>query len=310
MFLLAQLRMDALLNPDLLKFSEVRNALDNLPGGLNNSYGNAMDRIAGHGKYPLRLVAYAQRPLNIYEVEHAPTLTADSDEILDDEYIPARTLISRWSGLVTLNETDQVVFARYTKVGFFAERSNHLLGSAHKYMAETCLNYLSLREFPQGPVHGPEEAAEFDARTQPYPFIEHASIVWGVPAQSSRDTEIPDIANDFIRDDTRHGASVQALWFSADEITADWRSRSGGSPLHLAMYFKYHMTSNRLLYDGTNDIRDAFGITPLMWAAQTSHFAMTETILDAKVPLNAIDDGGANSSTQLSFTTTRTLLYF
>ena len=288
--------MDALSNPDLLKFSEVRNALHKLPEGLNDSYDNAMERTAEHGRHLLRLVAYAQRPLSISEVEHALALTPHSDEILDDEIIPARTLISRCAGLVTLDENDEVVFSHYTVVGYFAERSNHLFGNGHKYMAEICLSYLSLRELQQGPVHGPEEAAKFDARIQAYPFFEYASVFWGVHAQSSKDTEVLDIAYDFIKDDKRRSASVQALWFSADEITADWRSRNGGSPLHLAMYFKYHMLANRLLDDGTNaDIRDAFGITPLMWAAQTGHLGMTKTILDAQVPLNAINDEGANA---------------
>ena len=76
------------------------------------------------------------------------------------------------------------------------------------------------------------------------------------------------MAYDFIKDDTRRGTSIRALWFSADETTVDLRSRSGGSPFHLAMYFKYHMNANRLLDNGTNaDIRDTFGITPLIWAA-------------------------------------------
>ena len=288
--------MDALLSPDLLKFSEVRHALDNLPEGLNDSYDNAMRRTGAHGRYLLRLVSYAQRPLNMHEVEHALALTRDSDEILEDEIIPARTLISRCAGLVTLDENDEIVFSHYTIVGYFAERSSHLFGNGHKYMAETCLSYLGLREFRQGPVHGPEEAAEFDGRTHEYPFFEYASIFWGQHAQLSEDTEVLAAAHDFIRDDLRREASVQALWFSADEVTADWRSRSGGSPLHLAMLFRYHMLAKRLIDEGTNaDIRDPFGITPLMWAAQTGHIGMTETILDAKVPLGATNDEGENA---------------
>ena len=295
-FLLAQLHMDALTNPNLLKFSEVRNALDNLPEGLNDSYDSAMERIEQHGRHLLRLVAYAQRALKIHEVEHALALTPDSDEILEDEIIPARTLISRCAGLVTLDENDEIVFSHYTIVGYFAERSNDLFGHGHKYMAEVCLNYLKLREFQQGPVHGLEQAAEFDARIQAYPFFEYASIFWGVHAQSSKDMEVLNIAYDFIMDDILRDASVQALWFSADETTAGWRSRSGGSPLHLAMFFRYHLLANRLLDDGTNaDIRDAFGITPLMWAAQTGHCEMTETIIDAQVPLNATNNAGANA---------------
>lgn len=288
--------MDALSNPNLLKFSEVRYALDHLPAGLNDSYDSAMMRTTEHGKHLLRLVSYAQRPLSMHEVEHALALTPDSDEILDDEIIPARTLISRCAGLVTLDENDEVVFSHYTIVGYFAERSNEIFGNGHKYMAETCLSYLSLREFQRGPVQEPEEAGKFEARVQAYPYFEYASIFWGVHAQSSKDYDVLDIAYDFIGDHPCCGASVQALQFSADEISVSWRSRSGGSPLHLAMHYKYHMLAARLLRDGANaDIRDAFGITPLMWAAQAGYVGMTETILATNVPLNAINDKGSNA---------------
>lgn len=288
--------MDALSNPDLLKFSEVREALDNLPVRLNDSYDNAMKRIQRHGRTLLRLVAYAQRPLNVYEVEHALALTSESDEILDDEIIPAGTLISRCAGLVTLNENEEVVFAHYTIVGYFAEHSSKLFGNGHKYMAETTLSYLRLAEFQQGPVHGIEEASEFDARIRTYPFFDYASIFWGIHAQASRDNEVLNIAYAFIKDQQRCSASVQALWFSTDEVTAAWRSRSGGSPLHLAMFFKYQMLASRLLDDGTSaDIQDAFRMTPLMWAAQAGNLEMMRTILHTNVPLNVFNDEGQNA---------------
>ncbi|KAL8831428.1 MAG: hypothetical protein Q9191_000872 [Dirinaria sp. TL-2023a] len=288
--------MDALANPDLLKFSEVRSALDSLPVGLDDSYDNAMSRIQGHGRSLLRLVAYAQRPLKIREVEHALALTPDADEILDDEIIPTGTLISRCAGLVNLDENGEIVFSHYTIVGYFAQRSGDLFGDGHKYMAEISLAYLQLSEFQQGPVHGAEEAAEFEARIRAFPFYDYASIFWGVHAQASRDTEVLDISYAFIKKDQCCSASIQALWFSNDEATASWRSRSGGSPLHLAMFFNYERLANRLLYDGINaDIQDAFGMTPLMWAAQSGNVDMMTIILQMKAPLNVFNDDGQNA---------------
>ena len=78
----------------------------------------------------------------IYRVEHAPALTAASDETLDDEIIFARTLISRCARLVTFNESGQLVFSHYTIFGYFVARSNHLFGNGHRYMAETCVPQL------------------------------------------------------------------------------------------------------------------------------------------------------------------------
>lgn len=288
--------MDALANPDLLKFSEVRTALDNLPVGLDDSYDNAMSRVQGHGRSLLRLVAYAQRPLNVREVEHALALIPNADEILDDEIIPTGTLISRCAGLVNLDENGEIVFSHYTIVGYFAQRSGDFFGNGHKYMAGISLAYLQLSEFQQGPVHGAEEAHEFEVLIRAFPFYDYASIFWGVHAQFSRDTEVMDISYAFIKNSQCCGASIQALWFSNDEATASWRSRSGGSPLHLAMYFNFQGLANRLLYDGINaDIQDAFGMTPLMWAAQSGNVDITTSILQRKAPINVFNNNGQNA---------------
>lgn len=288
--------MDALSSPDLLKFSEVRKALDNLPQGLNDSYDNAMKRIQAHGRSLLRLVTYAERPLSVHEVEHALALTPDFDEISNDEIIPAGTLISRCAGLVNLDENNEIVFSHYTIVGYFAEQSDYLFGNGHKYMAEMSLSYLNLGEFQRGPVHGIDEASDFDARIRAYPFFDYASVFWGLHAQASKDPAVLDMAYAFVEDDKRRSASVQALWFSTDETSAYWRNRNGGSPLQIAMHFKYQALAYRLLDDGTNaDIQDAFGMTPLMWAAQAGNFDMINTIVGTTVPLNTFNDEGQNA---------------
>ncbi|KAF7509316.1 hypothetical protein GJ744_008210 [Endocarpon pusillum] len=296
MFLLAQLHMDAMSNPDLLKFSEVRNALDHLPTGLYDSYDKAMDRIQKHGKSLLRLVAYARRPLTTQEVEHALGVSSERDELLDDEIIPATTLISRCAGLVALDENNEVVFSHYTIFGYFDKRGDDLFGNGNKYMAETCLNYLDLKEFHQGPVLGQEEGARFDDRLKAYPFLDYASIFWAIHAKASKDDDILELAHKFIKNDERRNASTQALWFSSDETTANWRSRRGESPLHLAMYFRYNKLANRLLEAATDaNILDSFGMTPLMWAAQAGDVEMTTKILQMQVPLNLMNSEGENA---------------
>ena len=137
--------MDALSNPDLLKFSEVLQALQTLPTKLYDSYDQAMERVHGHGRSLLRLVTFAQRPLGTKEVEHALGISPDADEVLDEEIIPASALVSRCAGLVTLNENNDVVFSHYTIDNYFATQHDVLYGNGHKYMAETCLGYFNLR---------------------------------------------------------------------------------------------------------------------------------------------------------------------
>ena len=285
--------MDAMSNPDLLKFSEVLQALRTLPTKLNDSYDKAMDRVQGHGRSLLRLVAYAQRPLNTKEVEHALGISPETDELLDEEIIPASALISRCAGLVTLDENYEIVFSHYTIDGYFATRRDDFFEDGHKYMAEICLHYLNLQELRKGAVQGEEEGAQFDARLKMYPFLEYASLFWGAHAHASQDNETLELAYEFIRNDERRSTSVQALWFSSDEMTADWRSRTGTSPLRLAMYFKYEKLADRLLKSGADaNIQDVFGMTPLMWAAQVGDVEMTSSILKLPIPLNAINNDG------------------
>ncbi|KAL9625537.1 MAG: hypothetical protein Q9160_000248 [Pyrenula sp. 1 TL-2023] len=283
-------------DPDLLRFSEVRRALESLPTRLYDSYDKAMERTQGHGKSLLRLIAYAQRPLNTQEVEHALGVSSQVDELLEDEIIPASTLISRCAGLVTLDQNYEVVFSHYTIAGYFAQRRDDLFGNGHKYMTETCLNYLNLKEFRDGPVRGEEEGSQFDVRSRAFPFFEYASVFWGIHARVSQDGQILDLSYNFITDEEHRNACAQALWYSSDEATASWRSRSGGSPLHLAMFFKYQKLANRLLRDGIDaNIQDSFGMTPLMWAAQAGDTEMTANILQMRVPLNALNNDGKDA---------------
>lgn len=295
-FLLAQLHMDAMSHPDLLKFSEVCNAMLHLPTGLDDSYDKAIDRTQAHGKSLLRLVAYAHRSLSIGEVEQALGVSFGASEILDEEIIPASTLISRCANLVTFDEDHHVVFSHYTIAGYFARRRDDLFGNGHKYMAQTCLNYLNLEEFQRGPVHGEEEDALFDARLRANPFLEYASLFWGAHAEASRDDDVLEAACEFINADKRRNASIQAMWYSSDEVTANWRNRNEASPLHLAMYFRYTQLANRLLKEGVDtDTKDSFGMTSLMWASQVGNMEMTRTLIHLRASLNARNNDGENA---------------
>ena len=112
-------------------------------------------------------------------------------------------------------------------------------------------------------------------------------------AHASRDDEILALAYRFIQDEGRRSTAVQALWFSSDEMTADWRSRNETSPLRLAMHFRYEKLANQLMQSGADaNIQDNFGMTPLMWAAQAGDVEMVTHVLELEVPLNALNNDG------------------
>ena len=104
-----------------------------------------MERVHGHGRSLLRLVTFAQRQLGTKEVEHALGISLETDEVLDEETIPASALVSRCAGIINLNENNDVVFSHYTIDNCFATQRDELYGNGHKCMAENCLSYFNLR---------------------------------------------------------------------------------------------------------------------------------------------------------------------
>ena len=295
-FLLAQLHMDAISDPNLLKFSEVRSALLMLPKKLDDSYEQAMVRVQGHGRSLLRLVSFAARPLTTREVEHALGITRGLDELLDEEIIPIGTLVSKCAGLVVINEDGYVSFAHYTIVGYFGTHREELFGNGQADLAQRCLTYLNLKAFQYGPVTGESEALKYEARLREHPFLDYASLYWAHHAQESKDALIEDAAYKFITTEARRNASVQALWFSSDEDSANWRLRDGASALHVALFFKLRTFILRLLADGADiSSRDPLGSTLLMWATQAGDVDVIKQILKLDVPFNASNREGATA---------------
>lgn len=288
--------MDAISHPDLLKFSEVYNAMLHLPTELDGSYDKAIERTQPHGKSLLKLVSFANRSLSIEEAEQALGLSHGASEILDEEIIPASTLISKCANLVTFDADHHIVFSHYTIARYFAHRRDGLFGNGHKYMAQLCLGYLNLEEFHIGPVHGEEEDMLFDVRLRANPFLEYALLFWGIHAEASQDDDILETAYGFIKADKRRESSVQAIWYSCSDVTANWRSRDEASPLLLAMYFKYAHLANRLLEEGVDTrAKDAFGMTALMWASQLGDIEMTRKLIELSAPLNVRNNDEENA---------------
>ena len=288
--------MDAISDPNLLKYSEVRSALQSLPKKLDDSYEQAMVRVQGHGRSLLRLVAFAARPLTTREVEHALGITPGLDELLDEEIIPIGTLVSKCAGLVVINENGYVSFAHYTIVGYFGTHREQLFGSGHAELAQKCLTYLNLDAFQSGPVLGENEATKYEARLSEYPFLDYASLYWAHHTQESKDTLIEDTAYKFITTEERRNTCVQALWYSSDEDSANWRLRTGASALRVALFFKLRGFILRLLADGADiSSRDPLGSTLFMWATQAGDVDIIKQIIGLEVSFNDYNREGATA---------------
>jgi|ERR1700722_13884644 len=113
-FLLARLHMDSLvgkLNP-----AEVRNALENLPEGMDDTYDEAMERIERQednrkrlAKRVLSWITYVVRPLSVEELQHALAIMPNTTKIDPEAIIDEEILTSVCAGLVVIDAERNVL---------------------------------------------------------------------------------------------------------------------------------------------------------------------------------------------------------
>ncbi|KAJ7589399.1 hypothetical protein C8J56DRAFT_33442 [Mycena floridula] len=109
MFLQAQLHLDALASQ--LNRKGLRTALALLPKGIMDSYDEAMARIKAQGEAEYKLacqifywLAYAKRPLNIEELQHAVAVADDMTEMDFDAIVDVDMLTGICAGLIVVQE--------------------------------------------------------------------------------------------------------------------------------------------------------------------------------------------------------------
>lgn len=175
--------MDSLIEqqPHLKAF---RMALKSLPAELNDTYRDAMDRIGSQNKEDVKLahrvlawVTYANRPLNMRELQHALSIetgqTVFDEEALVDEDI----LIQVCLGLITVETNGTLRLIHYTAQNYFELVELEFAPHPHQIIASTCLTYLSLNT-----------CQNFDIRTSPSALVhelqllEYAGKNWGLHA--------------------------------------------------------------------------------------------------------------------------------
>jgi hypothetical protein len=111
---MAKLHIDSLVSKTNLR--AVRNALENLPAGVNATYDEAMERIRRQDEEDRNLaervllwITHAYRPLSHQELQHAlavtPEMTDMDPEALVDEFI----LIDVCAGLVVIDEHRNII---------------------------------------------------------------------------------------------------------------------------------------------------------------------------------------------------------
>lgn len=301
MFLLAKFHMDSLV--DCLTVGEVLDALDHLPKEINHTYDQAMARIEKLSanrqravKKLLLWVTYAERPLKIAELEHATAIARGMKEIGKDYILSGKVLTSMSAGMVIIDESEYVRLTHETAEGYFKEKRKVLFPAGETEIAESCIAYLQLEVFDQGPCTGPDEAKGFEERWKVHPFLGYAALYWGNHAKRSHPDIVTPQAMMFLRNASHLAASVQALWYTDTQSADSWDVQGEVAALHIAAFFGLTDIVSSLLFEGADaSARDSFGTTPLIYAASKGHADVVDILLRAGAPASDICGRGSTA---------------
>ncbi|KAL8766351.1 MAG: hypothetical protein Q9209_006878 [Squamulea sp. 1 TL-2023] len=296
MFLLAQLHVGALATKHSRK--AIRSALQSLPAELDNTYNEALQRIndqnredAALAKKVLLWAFLASNPLTVVELQHAiGTMSLDNETELDEEDLPnADILISVCAGIVIIDsETDVVRLVHYTTQEYF-ERNPILDPSvAQAEMTKTCITYLSLQHFGEGPCDDDEALQD---RFKKYPFVSYAARNWGNHARTASEDDCREIILAFLSYENLRASALDAsgLWHFEGDGVPNWFEcyRTGGSSLAAAATFGLANIVKTLLREGLDiDAVDDKGITALMCSAHAGYTDTIRTLLEAGADIN------------------------
>ncbi|ETS82755.1 hypothetical protein PFICI_04631 [Pestalotiopsis fici W106-1] len=287
MFLLANLHSNSL--AALPTKGDILDALDKLDKGsdpLDAVYELSMQRIEGQGSGLAQLakkiilwIVHARRIMSSAEITHALAIRPNTKAI-DTNYCPSiRTIKSICAGLVTIDEeSDAVRLVHYTAQEYFEKTSGKWFVDAHDHITQICATYLSFDAF-EGYCHSFEG---FKERCIEFPFYHYASKEWGHHAQLAKSEEH---VVDFLRKQRHVQASIQALETSELRLRHwkhDQDSLGTMNGLHLASRFGLVIAIKALLADYDANVGDAYGQTPLSWAASNGHGAVVEFLLGTK----------------------------
>ena len=153
--------------------------------------------------------------------------------------------------------------------------------------AKVCSTYLSFDKFAIGSCQNDKE---FEERLEEKRLYDYAAHYWGVHAREAHDS--PSELIKFLEKKCQVQASAQALYV----VTSSWsREYSKEFPkkvtaLHLIAYFRTEHVARAFLANGTTDLKDDNGETPLSWAAKYGHEAVVKLLLaTGKVDVDSTD---------------------
>ncbi|MCJ1295671.1 hypothetical protein MMC34_007235 [Xylographa carneopallida] len=325
MFLLSLLHMDFLAKKSSKK--DVREALDNLPATLENTYDEAMRRIlqqdAEEVKLAIQVLAWisnAFTSLQVRELQYALASVPGTTE-LDEEALPYEDdLISVCAGLVDIDTESGVIrLVHYTTQRYFEVNGQKWFGEAAVPIARSSLIYLSLvagaydltsvsQDHDLLAIHNSDLYLDSAALCQEFPFAFYAACHWGAHARGQPETELKDLIIDFFEQEANIYVLIVVLWPESrrenlpeafQSIRTAFQYEVPG--LFLATCYNLpHIVSTYLRKGLRFGKSNGTGTTVLHVAARNGHVEIATLLLDHGADLEAKgDETGRSAETPL-----------
>jgi hypothetical protein len=298
----AQCQLDTIATLRTIK--AVRRALGELPDGLDDSYKRILLAVSKHDVEIVRRIlswlAFAILPVTLEELCEVVAIEPGLESI-DDEMRLSSTedILSLCSSLVNVTDKGHVQLAHRSVKDFLL--SAKISGDAtisifhlppehvNHELAMTCLTYLCLKDFNDGPCHSAEAYA---TRLQQLLFTKHAAIGWAYYARAAKmspDLEVKIM--DFFGDRRRSNFMSWVQVLNADyNFKWDLYPPHATSLYYAASFGLYHAVQS-IINDGTQ--LDApgsrFGGTALHGAVLRCHVPVMKLLLEAGADPNRAD---------------------
>ena len=299
------------------KLSEIGNALELFPSGLEGLYAHMLLQISDHRRETaakiLRWVVMAIRPLTLSELSAAiettviPSVGLSCDEVIRDQLAFCGyflTIKGDEVGLIHQSAKDYLL--RKTpdsnpKLEFFRIEEE----KTNLEIAQKCLAYLQNGALADGAVFLEDkyDLVKDTSRLKAFPLLSYATLHWPEHARSLASSEdIFDLSSPFFKEKSL----VREYWLQTYFTTKRWNALSNSaSLLHIASHFNIvpivkNLLSkkgrmNRLkLYIDVNR-RGSSRRRALHWAARSGHEAVVRLLLEKGARVDAKDGLGSTA---------------
>lgn len=288
-------------------------AVSRLPSSISEQYNETWVRIAqqnpDHKRLAQRildLLSQVVRPLTVQELRHALAVSP-GEPAVDPERLDAEDLLEPCChGLVSIEQkTRSIGLVHHTAQEYFDDHRSTLFPNSQGEMLRTCLTYLSLSEFQQGPCEfyyfrsiDDKSAAKgkriakkrfLQGRLERFPFLHYAANHWGQHAQGEVEQSCQGEILAFLGESMLLKSAAQAMdddpQYSWPRSEASVNTITRNLPFWIASFFALeHVTDGLLVATDGLDLNKPYGDsekTPLHRAIELGNTNLVRILLAA-----------------------------